>query len=78
MLKTLKPMKDATSVMSEESMPIPSITAPLHAKLVMGTEESLDDTQMVKDIKAAIAQDLGKRYVEERETLCMASALDLS
>lgn len=42
----------------------------------MGTEESLDDTQTVKDIKAAIAQDLGKRYANERETLCMASARD--
>lgn len=68
-------MKDATLVMSEESMPTLSLIAPLHAKLVMGAEESPDDTQTVKDIKAAIAQDLGKRY-NERETLYMASAVD--
>lgn len=46
---------DASLVMSEESMPILSIIAPLHAKPVTGTEESLDDTQTVKDIKAAVA-----------------------
>lgn len=62
-VRALKPMKDATLVMSEESMPTLSIIASLHAKLVMGTQESLDDTPTVKDIKAAILQDLGKRYV---------------
>lgn len=75
-LKALKPMKNATLVMSEESMPTLSVIAPLYSKLVTGTEESLDDTKTAKDIKAAIAQDLGKRYADERETLCMASALD--
>ncbi|XP_073701142.1 E3 SUMO-protein ligase ZBED1-like [Garra rufa] len=74
-LRALKPMKDATLVMSEESMPTLSLIAPLHTKLVMGAEENPDDTQTVKDIKAAIAQDLGKRY-SERETLYMASAVD--
>ncbi|XP_076585340.1 uncharacterized protein LOC143319939 [Chaetodon auriga] len=75
-LKALKPMKDATLVMSEESIPTLSIITPLHAKLVMATEDSLDDSQTVKDIKAAIAQDLGKRYANEKETLLMASTLD--
>ncbi|XP_077080800.1 E3 SUMO-protein ligase ZBED1-like [Siphateles boraxobius] len=75
-LKALKPMKDATLVMSEESMPTVSLIAPLYAKLVIGTEEHLDDTQTVKSIKAAIAKDLGKRYADEQDTLRMASALD--
>ncbi|XP_067313947.1 E3 SUMO-protein ligase ZBED1-like [Pseudorasbora parva] len=75
-LKALKPMKNATLVMSEESMPTLSVIAPLYSKLVMSTEESPDDTKTVKDIKAAIAQDLGKRYANERETLHMSSALD--
>ena len=74
-LRALKPMKDATLVMSEESMPTLSLIAPLHAKLVMGAEENPDDTQTIKDIKAAIAQDLGKRY-NEKETLYMASTVD--
>ncbi|CAI5652041.1 unnamed protein product [Oreochromis niloticus] len=43
-VRALKPMKDATLVMSEESMPTLSIIAPLHAKLVMGAQESVDDT----------------------------------
>ena len=45
-------------------------------KHVMGTEESLDDTETVKDIKAAIADNLGKRYANEREPPFMAPALD--
>lgn len=74
-IKALNPMKDATLVMSEESVPTLSIIAPLHAKLVQSTEECSDDTQIVKDIKAAIAQDLGKRY-SEKAILYMASAVD--
>lgn len=75
-LKALKPMKDATLVMSEESMPTLSIIAPLHAKLIVGTEESPHDTQTVKDIKTAIAEDMAKRYSSDREMLSMASAVD--
>ncbi|CAI5660053.1 unnamed protein product, partial [Oreochromis niloticus] len=75
-VRALKPMKDATLVMSEESMPTLSIIAPLHAKLVMGAQESVDDTSTVRDIKTAIAEDLGKRYVNERATLWMASTVD--
>uniref|UniRef100_A0A3Q2X8X5 HAT C-terminal dimerisation domain-containing protein n=1 Tax=Haplochromis burtoni TaxID=8153 RepID=A0A3Q2X8X5_HAPBU len=75
-VRALKPMKPATLVMSEESMPTLSIIAPLHAKLVMGAQESVDDTPTVRDIKTAIAEDLGKRYVNERETLWMASTVD--
>uniref|UniRef100_A0AAZ1Y5E7 BED-type domain-containing protein n=1 Tax=Oreochromis aureus TaxID=47969 RepID=A0AAZ1Y5E7_OREAU len=75
-VRALKPMKDTTLVMSEESMPTLSVIAPLHAKLVIGAQESVDDTPTVRDIKTAIAEDLGKRYVNERETLWMASTVD--
>uniref|UniRef100_A0A1A8EXC3 HAT C-terminal dimerisation domain-containing protein n=1 Tax=Nothobranchius korthausae TaxID=1143690 RepID=A0A1A8EXC3_9TELE len=63
-------------VMSEESVPTLSVIAPLHAKLMMGAQESHDDTATVRDIKAAIAEDLGKRYASEKETLHMASVVD--
>lgn len=33
-------------------------------------------TQTVKDIRAASAQDLGKRDASEKKTLCLVSALD--
>nr|XP_054594153.1 E3 SUMO-protein ligase ZBED1-like [Nothobranchius furzeri] len=75
-VRALKPMKDATLVMSEESVPTLSVIAPLHAKLMMGAQESHDDTPTVRDIKAAVAEDLGKRYASEKETLHMASAVD--
>lgn len=41
-LKALKPMKNATVVLSEESTPTLSVIATLYAKLVADTEESLD------------------------------------
>uniref|UniRef100_A0A1A8QR33 HAT C-terminal dimerisation domain-containing protein n=1 Tax=Nothobranchius rachovii TaxID=451742 RepID=A0A1A8QR33_9TELE len=75
-VRALKPMKDATLVMSEESVPTLSVIAPLHAKLMMGAQENHDDTPTVRDIKAAIAEDLGKRYASEKQTLHMASAVD--
>lgn len=75
-VKALKPMKDATLVMSDKSIPTLSIAAPLHVKLFKGAEEGPDDLHTVKEIKAAIAQDLGKRYVNSREIMCMVSAVD--
>ncbi|XP_070399218.1 E3 SUMO-protein ligase ZBED1-like [Nothobranchius furzeri] len=75
-VRALKPMKDTTMVMSEESVPTLSVIAPLHAKLMIGAQESHDDTLTVSDIKAAIAEDLGKRHASEKDTLHMASAVD--
>uniref|UniRef100_A0A1A8HGQ5 HAT C-terminal dimerisation domain-containing protein n=1 Tax=Nothobranchius korthausae TaxID=1143690 RepID=A0A1A8HGQ5_9TELE len=56
-------------VMSEESVPTLSVIAPLHAKLMMGAQESHDDTATVRDIKAAIAEDLGKDTPVEEENV---------
>ncbi|KAJ8269395.1 hypothetical protein COCON_G00120020 [Conger conger] len=75
-LKGMKPMKDAILVMSEEKMPTLSLIAPLHDNLVKSTAEMEDDSATVKEIKLAIAQDLGKRYTNANETLYMASAVD--
>lgn len=44
----------------QESMPTLSIIAPLHAKLVMGTEQSPDNSDTAKDIKAAIGPKRGR------------------
>lgn len=52
--KALKPIKDATLVMLEDSILTVSLTTQFHPKLFMGT----DELDMVKDIKEAIAQDL--------------------
>ncbi|KAJ8358275.1 hypothetical protein AAFF_G00018400 [Aldrovandia affinis] len=57
----------------------PAITAALLSpELLQATQESLGDTQFVKDIKEAIHQDLKKRYAGdlEKTKLKIASALD--
>ncbi|MED6236646.1 hypothetical protein ATANTOWER_012166 [Ataeniobius toweri] len=42
----------------------------------MGTKQSPDDLDIVKDIKEPTAQDLNKRCVNDKESLYMASAVD--
>ncbi|XP_042594798.1 E3 SUMO-protein ligase ZBED1-like [Cyprinus carpio] len=73
----MKPMKIATLVMSKESSPTLSVVAPLHAQLIQDFQESRADSEIVKEIKAAICQDLSKRYMDQqKETMYVCSALD--
>ena len=74
----LKPVAVSTKVMSDEKNPTLSVIAPLHAQLLKNTEENIGDAPFVRHVKAAIRQDLEKRYPSETEknTLLMASALD--
>lgn len=50
----LKPMKDATHIMSEDSTPALSVIAPLHAQLLHDTEAAAADTPVIREIKLAI------------------------
>uniref|UniRef100_A0A3B3ZVN8 BED-type domain-containing protein n=1 Tax=Periophthalmus magnuspinnatus TaxID=409849 RepID=A0A3B3ZVN8_9GOBI len=73
----MKPMKVATLVMSKESTPTLSVVAPLHAQLIHDLQESPSDSTLVKEIKAAICEDLSKRYKDEhKETMYLCSAPD--
>ncbi|KAM9857472.1 E3 SUMO-protein ligase ZBED1-like [Aulostomus maculatus] len=78
LVKALKPMKLATTTMSEESMPTLSVIAPLHAQLLTDFKPLPEDERMTREIKHAIGEDLKKRYTstKERHTLHTASALD--
>lgn len=75
---TLKPMKVATLVMSEESTPNVSVVAPLHAQLIHDLQESTSDSTITKEIKSAICLELNKRYLddEEKDVLYVASTMD--
>lgn len=76
---TLKPIKDATNIMCEASTPTLSVIAPLHAQLLHDTETGFSgETQMVREIKQAIHEDLSKRYstVADKNMLYTASILD--
>ncbi|XP_040916034.1 E3 SUMO-protein ligase ZBED1-like [Toxotes jaculatrix] len=78
LVKVLKPMKLATTTMSEESMPTFSVIAPLHAQVLADFTPAPEDGLMTCEIKHAIWEDLMKRYTstKERDTLHIASALD--
>ncbi|XP_077314545.1 E3 SUMO-protein ligase ZBED1-like [Lithobates pipiens] len=77
-VSALKPMKDATMLMSEESNPTVSLIAPLNAQLLQSMTDTMGDTPMIHEIKNAIRTDLQKRYSSEAEKkiLYTASALD--
>ncbi|KAJ8289366.1 hypothetical protein GJAV_G00000470 [Gymnothorax javanicus] len=73
-IAALKPMKDATSAMSEESSPTISLVAPLQAKLLDETKDSTGVSTLVKEIKQAIHEDLGKKYSSEQEKQILHTA----
>ena len=78
LVKALKPMKDATTLISEESSPTVCLIAPLQAQLCQETTGNIAESSITRDIKKAINEDLSKRYTSdlERRTLRSASALD--
>ncbi|XDV19429.1 hypothetical protein PO909_024899 [Leuciscus waleckii] len=77
-VRALKPMKDATTLMSEEHNPTVSLIAPLIAQLLHNMSDTIEDSPMIHEIKNAIKTDLLKRYSSEAEKkiLYTASALD--
>uniref|UniRef100_A0A673J6Y6 BED-type domain-containing protein n=1 Tax=Sinocyclocheilus rhinocerous TaxID=307959 RepID=A0A673J6Y6_9TELE len=78
LVKALKPLKDATTLMSEEGSPTVSLIAPLHSQLIQDTKMTVGDSPVTREIKQAVNTDLTKRYNSEQEknTLHLASALD--
>ena len=77
-VSALKPMKDATTLMSEESNPTVSLIAPIIAQLFQDMTGTIGDSPMIHAIKNAIKIDLLKRYngEAEKKILHTASALD--
>ncbi|KAL1247684.1 hypothetical protein QQF64_023060 [Cirrhinus molitorella] len=77
-VKTLKPVKDATVFMSEESSPTVSLIAPVYAQLLQSMSDTIGDQPLIRDVKNAIKTDLLKRYNSEAEKkiLHTSSALD--
>lgn len=73
----MKPMKVATLFMSQESTPTLSVVAPLHAQLLNDLQVIPSDSTLVKEIKSAISEDLGKMYKDQqKETLYTCAAMD--
>uniref|UniRef100_A0A8C4SKE9 BED-type domain-containing protein n=1 Tax=Erpetoichthys calabaricus TaxID=27687 RepID=A0A8C4SKE9_ERPCA len=75
----LKPLKEATNIMSEEATPTLSVIAPLHAQPLHETKAGFcGETALVREIKQAIHEDLAKRYtsVTDKNMLHISSSLD--
>ncbi|KAJ8375471.1 hypothetical protein SKAU_G00060510 [Synaphobranchus kaupii] len=62
--------------MCEEEQPTVSMIAPLQAKLLENFTISEEDSTLVSEIKQIMAQELGQRYVDVKQVLHTASALD--
>ncbi|XP_038595001.1 E3 SUMO-protein ligase ZBED1-like [Micropterus salmoides] len=77
-VSALKPMKDATMLMSEEHNPRKSLIVPLKAQLLQNMTDTRGVSAMIHEIKNAIKADFLKRYSSEAEKkiLHTASALD--
>ncbi|XP_048020934.1 E3 SUMO-protein ligase ZBED1-like [Megalobrama amblycephala] len=75
-VRALKPMKTATQVMSEEKCPTLSVMAPLHALLLKEMTSLPEDSRVVKDTKDEIKKNLSTRYVNQKDMLYVASAID--
>ncbi|XP_056116473.1 E3 SUMO-protein ligase ZBED1-like [Rhinichthys klamathensis goyatoka] len=75
-VRALKPMKTATQVMSEEKCPTLSVIAPLHALLLKEMTSLPEDSRVVKDMKDEIKKNLSTRYVNQKDMLYVASAID--
>ncbi|KAM8728456.1 E3 SUMO-protein ligase ZBED1-like [Acanthopagrus schlegelii] len=76
LVRVLKPMKEATLAMSEDKQPTLSVIAPLLALLQEALTPSIEDSTVVRDLKAAAKNNLRTRYDAQKDILYAASALD--
>lgn len=76
-METMKPLKQATTMLCSEKNPTISIIIPLYNKLVgVYLNRTEDDLPAVAAVKAAIAADLQGRYDNNLNILLKATALD--
>lgn len=75
-VSALKPMKEATQYMSKEKTPTLSVIAPLQDTLINGLKPIEGESEVIKEMKAAMAGDLQKRYIDLKATLHACSAMD--
>ncbi|XP_074518369.1 E3 SUMO-protein ligase ZBED1-like [Halichoeres trimaculatus] len=76
LVKLLGPVKSATTIMCEEEQPTLSIIAPLKAKLLEHFSISEEDSSLLKELKLTMAGELKQRYLDVKQVLHNASALD--
>ncbi|XP_051810339.1 E3 SUMO-protein ligase ZBED1-like [Acanthochromis polyacanthus] len=77
LIQILQPMKKVTKIMSTETIPTTSMILPLK-DIILKAMVPGEDTTAIRDAKAAITKDLGKRYTDPdlQKYLLKATALD--
>lgn len=77
-VQVLKPMKTVTTLLSSEQQPTVSMVLPLKHTILTSMKHSDTDSQIVKDVKSAIATNIGGRYSDPRlqQFLNESTALD--
>ena len=78
LIQLLKPLKTVTTLMSSETTPTTSMILPLKEMILKATVPGDEDTPTIRDAKAAIKNDLEKRYTNPDllKYLQKATALD--
>lgn len=69
-------MTEATQHMSKEKTPTLSVVAPLQDTLINGLKLTVGESAVIKEMKAAMAEDLQKRYINLKVTLNAGSVMD--
>lgn len=77
-VQVLKPLKTVTTLLSSEQQPTVSMVLPLKHTILTSMKHSDTDSQIVKDVKSAIATNIGGRYSDPRlqQFLNESTALD--
>lgn len=77
-VQVLKPLKTVTTLLSSEQQPTVSMVLPLKHTILTSMRHSDTDSQIVKDVKSAIADNFEERYSDPRleQFLNESTALD--
>ncbi|KAJ8346859.1 hypothetical protein SKAU_G00282600 [Synaphobranchus kaupii] len=78
LIQLLKPLKTVTTLMSSETTPTTSMILPLKEMILKSMAPGDEDSATLKEAKAAITQDLERRYTDPalHDYLQRATALD--
>ena len=75
-VKVLAPIKTITTILCSSHQPTVSMIIPMREKIITSMKSVEDDSELVKSVKAAITEDISKRYESNRDFLLQSTALD--
>lgn len=76
LVKLLKPLKTATTVLCDEKLPTVSLIIPMKTMIEQSMAPDANDSQILANVKSAILKDISGRYADAYESLLEGTALD--